>query len=201
MLPIFTLTTPRLTIRPFVMDDLEAYHAIANAGFGEADPLEERREWMEWTVRNYVGLARLYQPPYGDRAIVLNATGELIGGVGIVPCMMPFDKLPYFRELQPNAPTNLMRPEVGLFWVISPAHQRQGYAAEAAQAVIDYLFAEWNLNRIVATTEYDNRASMGVMRRLGMRIEQNPDPTPEWFQVVGIMEHPSLQETPTSSRQ
>ncbi|MBX3086071.1 MAG: GNAT family N-acetyltransferase [Anaerolineae bacterium] len=192
MLPIFTLTTPRLTIRPFVVEDLDAYHPIANAGFGE-EPLAERREWIEWVTRNYAGLARLYQPPYGDRAITLTATGELIGSVGIVPSMGPFDKLPYFRERQPDAPADLFRPEVGLFWVISPAHQRQGYAAEAATAVVNYLFTEWHLNRIIATTEYDNEASISVMRRIGMRIERNPDPTPEWFQVVGILEHPSLR--------
>jgi [ribosomal protein S5]-alanine N-acetyltransferase len=193
MLPIFTLTTPRLTIRPFVMEDLETYHAIANAGFG-ISPLEERREWIEWTVRNYVALASLYQPPYGDRAIVLNATGELIGSVGIVPCLMPFDRLPYFRALQPNADGSLMRPEMGLYWVMSPAHQRQGYTVEAANAVVEYLFREFNMSRIVATTEYDNEGSMGVMRKLGMRIEKNPDPTPEWFQVVGILENPSLRQ-------
>jgi len=28
------------------------------------------------------------------------------------------------------------------------------------------------------------------MRRLGMRIETNPYPEPEWFQVVGVIDHP-----------
>ena len=43
-------------------------------------------------------------------------------------------------------------------------------------------------NRLVATTERSNTASQAVMRRLGMSVEENPLPEPEWFQVVGWME-------------
>jgi hypothetical protein len=31
---------------------------------------------------------------------------------------------------------------------------------------------------------------MGVMRKLGMRIERNPFPDPPWLQVVGFIEQP-----------
>ena len=63
-------------------------------------------------------------------------------------------------------------------------------ASEAAQALITYGFGPLNLARIVATTEYENLASIGVMRRLGMHIERNPLPDPFYFQVVGVIEHP-----------
>ena len=46
------------------------------------------------------------------------------------------------------------------------------------------------LKRVVAMTTYDNRASIGVMEKLGMRIERNPFPDPEWAQVTGILEAP-----------
>jgi hypothetical protein len=42
--------------------------------------------------------------------------------------------------------------------------------------------------QIVAMTRYDNPASIGVMRKLGMRIEHNLLPDPPWLQVVGIIE-------------
>ena len=67
--------------------------------------------------------------------------------------------------------------------------QRQGYAAEAARAVVNYAFGALNLGRIVATTQFDNVASMGVMRRLGIPIEKNPFSDPPWFQVVGTLEY------------
>ena len=34
------------------------------------------------------------------------------------------------------------------------------------------------------------RDSIAVMRRLGMRVEQNPLPEPHWFQVVGWLDAP-----------
>ena len=92
-----------------------------------ASSLAQRARWLQWTVLNYEHLAQLHQPPYGDRAIVLRATGKLVGSVGFVPCLMPFEQLPYFDGNQSVSPTR-HTPEFGLFWAISPAHQHQGYA-------------------------------------------------------------------------
>jgi RimJ/RimL family protein N-acetyltransferase len=83
----------------------------------------------------------------------------------------------------------LYSPEFGLYYALSPAYQRQGYATEAAQALINYAFTQLHLKRIVATTTYENVASIGVMRKAGMRIEKNPFPDPPGFQVVGILEN------------
>lgn len=109
------LTTDRLMIRPYTLDDLEAIHQILNEAFGEST-LEKHREWLEWMTRNYTALARLYQPPYGDRAIVLKESDTLIGSVGIVPSYGPFGKLPYFRERSKEPVSDLSTPEIGLFW-------------------------------------------------------------------------------------
>jgi ribosomal-protein-alanine N-acetyltransferase len=186
------LDTAHLHIRPLTMDDLDNIHMILNACFGES-PLEERREWLEWTVRNYLALANLHQPPYGERAITLKDTGELIGAVGLVPAFGPFQRLPSFRKHGESADT-LNQPEFGLFWAIAPAHQRKGYAAEAAQALIDFMFKEMSIRRIVATTEFENGASQAVMRKLGMTVEQNPTSgEPFWFQVVGVLYNSALK--------
>jgi len=81
-----------------------------------------------------------------------------------------------------------------LFYAIFPSHQRQGYASEAAQALVDYAFQSLGLRRAVATTAYDNLTSQGVMRKLGMCIEKSPLPEPPWLQVVGVIENPSSGE-------
>jgi ribosomal-protein-alanine N-acetyltransferase len=190
------LETDRLVVRPFTIDDLDAAFQLLdvdmsddNTGTAGAQTREQRRSWLEWSVLNYQHLAWMYQPPYGDRAVVLKATGELIGAAGFVQAMGPFELLPSLRNGEPIEMARLYVPAFGLYWQIAPAHQRQGYASEVARALIEYAFTQLNLKRIVATTAHDNLASIGVMRKAGMRIEHNPEPEPAWFQVVGIREN------------
>jgi RimJ/RimL family protein N-acetyltransferase len=59
--------------------------------------------------------------------------------------------------------------EIG--WTIHPAYQRQGYATEAAAALLHYGFAEMKLHRIIATCQPENVASYRVMEKIGMRRE------------------------------
>jgi len=91
------------------------------------------------------------------------------------------------RELQgPNRPARFTS-EMGLFWAVASAHRRRGYAAEAGGALVTYAFDTLGLLRVVATTRHDNVASIGVMRKLGMRVLSNPLPEPRWFQAVGVV--------------
>ena len=111
---------------------------------------------------------------------------QFAGLVGLVPLLKPFAQLACFGGLSPELATH--SAEVGLFWAITPTLQRSGIATEAASAMIDYAFGTLKLGRILAGTEYHNATSIGVMRRLGMRIERNPVPVPEWFQIHGVLE-------------
>jgi len=182
-----TLETDRLIIRAFALPEAETYSRLLDAAFGTGayGSGEERRLMFEYQVAADAGHALLHQPPYGDRAIVLRSSGEIVGSVGFAPCLMPFGQLPSFE------PTARFTSEVGLFWALFPDQQDHGYATEAATAMVAYAFAELRLRRIVATTENDNTRSLDVMRRLGMRIERNPRPEPEWFQSVGIIDNAS----------
>jgi RimJ/RimL family protein N-acetyltransferase len=176
------LHTKRLTIREFVLDDLCAVHSLLDTELGGGLDLAARQRWLEWTVLAYVELASLHQPPYGDRAIVLNATGELIGACGYSPLLAPFHQIADMA-----ATSDGFSAEVGLYWAVAPGHQRLGYATEAARKLVAYAFDELHLARILATTAYDNVASIGVMRNLGMQIARNPQPEPEWLQIVGVL--------------
>ena len=193
MLQMPPLETERLRIRPLAMSDLDAIYQILDLdlhfhyGDDTANVLAERTEWLEWTVRNYDALAKLYQLPYGERAVELRHTGELIGAVGYAPCFGPFGQLPAFGAAG-KADETLNTTELGLFWAIASAHQGKGYATEAARAMINYAFTQLRLKRIIAQTEYTNAASQGVMRKLGMRVERNPYPDPPWFQISAVLE-------------
>lgn len=184
------LETERLIVRRFEPGDLDDIHRIldvelAGADFGTEGPSarEQRAEWLRWSILNYEQLERLYQPPYGDRAIVLREGGELVGACGCVPSLGPF------AQLAPDTTTpQRFTPEIGLYYAVSTRHQRRGYAVEAVRALVDALFA-LNLDRIIAMTTHDNAASIAVMQKLGMTVRRNPLPEPPWFQVVGVLEH------------
>lgn len=187
------LTTRRLMIRPFQADDLIAVHRILTEAFHEM-PLDERaafearRNWLAWSTLNQTWLPRLHQPPYGDRAVVRISDDVLVGVAGLVPCLAPFDQIPELRR--GSQPGGFWTPEMGLFWAIDPAKHRQGYASEAGQALIEFAFRQWHVQRVIATTEYANEASQGVMRKLGMNLCRNPLPDPFWLQVVGVLNNP-----------
>src|SRR5262245_30752788 len=117
---MLTLETDRLLIRGFEPTDLPKIHRILDQCFADGalvnDPaaLDERRSWLEWTGLSETWLANLHQPPYGDRAITLKAGGELIGAVGLVPQLMPFEQLPQWGA--PVAPEQAhYTAQVGLF--------------------------------------------------------------------------------------
>jgi RimJ/RimL family protein N-acetyltransferase len=183
------LHTARLEIRPILGRDLAACHQLYtdigwdDADRSEADNFERRRSWVDWSIANERELARLNQPPMGERTVTERETGAFVGLVGLNPSLSPFGQLPSFGRVE-NAPSTL---EMGMFWAISPPHQGKGLATEAARALIDYMFNVRRLARIVATTEHDNLASQRVMRRLGMTVEANPWPDPFYFQTVGVL--------------
>lgn len=59
--------------------------------------------------------------------------------------------------------------EIG--WVLHPQQQRQGYATEAAQALLRYAFHTLKAHRVIATCQPENRPSYLVMENIGMRRE------------------------------
>jgi len=186
------LETARLSIRPLVLGDLDACHALFKAigwfdpAMPEAEILNRRRSWLRWAVDNTRELARLNQPPLGERAVIENASGAFAGLVGWVPQMAAIEQLPSFGG-KPNAP---QRMHLGMFWAFAPQHQHKGFARETARAMVDYAFREWRPDRIVATTEHDNLASQSVMRAIGMTVEANPFPEPPYFQAMGWIDAP-----------
>ena len=193
-----TIETNRLVIRSFRADDLRVIHRILDQTFGDGSKvddkiaLQKRQSWLRWSILNQEWLPKLHQPPYGDRAIILRVTGELIGSIGYVPLLDVYEQIPELANSASQRGFNTT--EFGLFWVIDPTHQRQGYATEVAQAMIEYAFKQLQLKQIIATTEYSNDASQGVMRKVGMKITRNPLPDPPWLQVVGILENGSKVE-------
>jgi len=194
------IETSRLIIRDFSMSDLPQVHRILDIELQDSDfgtegtlSLEERERWLQWTVLSYKQLAKLNQPPYGERAIVEKDSNKLIGVCGFVPCLDRFDQLCDFNQTENTTGQSLTTTEFGLFYAISKNLQGFGFATEAAVAMATYAFENLHVKRIIATTTYDNAASIHVMRKLGMRLMKNSLIQPEWLQVVGVLNNPHMK--------
>jgi RimJ/RimL family protein N-acetyltransferase len=151
------LVTPRLLIRDW-QPEPDAAAAIAIYGdpavtrwIGDKS-LDDTVEAVQARLERYRDRAAGF-PGLGCWAVVLSATQMPIGTVLLMP-------LPDRQ----NAPSGLI--EIG--WHFSPAHWGQGYATEAAQALMAYGFTTLGLAALYAVTLPDNTRSIRVTQRLGM---------------------------------
>lgn len=86
-------------------------------------------------------------------AICLKQTGQLIG------------------DLFGAMPEDEGGETASVGWHLNPDFGGQGYAFEAASALIDHLFGVAGLRRLYAYVEDDNAASQRLCEKLGMRRE------------------------------
>ncbi len=78
--------------------------------------------------------------------------GEMVGDCGV------------------NFPADVHKsPELGI--ALHPDHRRRGYATAATHLMLDYLFDELDVRRVVAGTDPRNLPAIGVLNRLGFRNE------------------------------
>lgn len=141
------IDTPRLLIRPFEPGDWPAVFAYTS------DP--QVMTWIPEGVFDEAMARAFVGKNAGEdgiaRAVILKATGQLIGHIVFHPWF------------------SARIHEIG--WVFHPAHHGQGYATEAARAMLAHGFETLNCHRIVATCQPENPASYRVMEKLGMRRE------------------------------
>lgn len=90
---------------------------------------------------------------WGFWAVELQASGELIGFVGLNPGLAA---LPF-------------APCVEIGWRLAFAHWGRGYAQEGAHAALAFGFDKLELEEIVAFTALSNRRSQVLMQRIGMQ--------------------------------
>lgn len=73
-----------------------------------------------------------------------------------------------FCGLKPGAEDTPIEGEIEIGWRLAHDHWGKGYAREAAQASLDWGWANLDAPAIAAITSVDNRRSWGLMARLGM---------------------------------
>jgi RimJ/RimL family protein N-acetyltransferase len=73
------------------------------------------------------------------------------------------------------APLDLRGPEIEIGWRFVRSAWGHGYATEAARPVLDHALVTLRLPLVVADIDPANTASLGVARKLGLRV-QGPVP-------------------------
>jgi [ribosomal protein S5]-alanine N-acetyltransferase len=132
------LCTPRLRLRRARMDDLPAIHAV----------LSDARAMLYWSTpphREVDQSRRWLAAMVADRDnpdFVIERDGVVIGKAG---CWR--------------------LPEIG--FILHPDHWGRGLAREAVGAVVDHVFARFDVPAIIADVDPRNTASLALLGRLG----------------------------------
>jgi [ribosomal protein S5]-alanine N-acetyltransferase len=151
--PIPTLETERLRLRPFTFDDVAAVFALVSdpevarfVRFEAHRTPAETRAFLELVEQCY----RRGEP--FAWAIVRREDDRLIGSCGFV-----------------SQAGEKKSAEIG-YW-LGKRYWGEGYAAEAARALVRFGFERMNLERLEAKCFVENRAGQRVIEKLGMKLE------------------------------
>jgi ribosomal-protein-alanine N-acetyltransferase len=147
------LETDRLRLCPLALDDADDLHRL----------------WTDPGVRRYLWDGEAI-PPEQTREIVLRSVElferEGLGLWAVRPRerdgLIGFSGYWFFRE----------PPELELLYGIAAEHWGRGYATEAARAMLRYGFERLGFDRVAASTDPPNAASIRVLEKLGMRFER-----------------------------
>lgn len=147
-----TIETRRLILRRFRDADLAPFLAYLN------DPLVARyQSWESYTepqAREVIEKQKALEPGLPGQwftfALELRETGSLVGHIAL--------KM-----------TEARQAEIG--FTLARSFHGQGLACEGVICVLDYLFRELKLHRVIAIADCENDSSVALLERLGMRRE------------------------------
>lgn len=97
---------------------------------------------------------------FGCFATEVVATGTTIGLIGLHPG--PIVSVPEESSLQ-------------IVWWLAPEHRGKYYATEGALAWLEFAFGTLELNEVVSFANCNDKRSIGVMERIGMRRDSERD--------------------------
>lgn len=145
----------RVVLRPVSESDLDFYFDMRNrseilaAPDLEPKPLSQvKRDIQGW-------IDRWQQHGFGSWTVFHRQSDERLGRVELDPMGNGW------QGISPGA------IEVG--YIVHPTHWNQGIATEAAGLAAEDCFTRAGLDRLVALTRSDNKASLRTLEKLGMR--------------------------------
>lgn len=152
------LETRRLKLRRWRAEDLPQFAAL------NADPVVMKHFPRALTERDSANLMAHFEDAF-DRvgysiwAVEVASTGGFIGFCGLMA--VGFEAS--------------FTPAVEIGWRLARDHWGNGYATEAARAVLGFAFDTVGLDEVVSFTTVGNTRSRAVMERLGMSHDPGGD--------------------------
>jgi len=145
--------SPRLFFRELTIADFSdvAPLLLEDAVMQKFHPIVAEELVRRWLTRK---LEQYHQYGHSHLHVSLKENGEFVGIIGITPETV--EGIEY----------------TGLGYLISPEHQRRGYAFEGAQACIDWAFRELRPDTIIAEVDETNLPSRRLAEKLGMLCER-----------------------------
>lgn len=151
---LFTpLQTERLTLRAYAPSDIPALMPLIGAREVAATTLRIPHPFTDSDARSFMTATQeeLANGSALRLAVVLRGSDTLCGGAGL--------------RIEPDH----RRAELG-YWIGVP-YWGNGYATEAAEAMVKHGFETLGLHRIFASHVTNNPASARVLKKIGMRYE------------------------------
>ncbi len=146
-----SLETDRLIMRSFRSSDVEpmvSFFASDESRF-YGGPLDRSQSWRR--TATYAGQWLLNG--YGEWALESKENGNFVGFCG------------------PWYPPDLPEPEIA--WALLPEFYGHGYATEAAQRALQFVYQELGWSTAMSLIEAENEASIRLALRLGAKFEKN----------------------------
>ncbi|MCL2055143.1 MAG: GNAT family N-acetyltransferase [Oscillospiraceae bacterium] len=151
------IQTPRLVLRPLEISDLVSTHEYASDTTITQymvhlpnDNIQETESYLNKVATEW----KAEVPRFFEFAITLN--NKHIGAVSF-----------HYKDDE--------RHEGELGWMINKSYQGNGYATEAAKAVLNFAFNECKVRKVIATCDYRNGASVKVMKKIGLSLERDDE--------------------------
>lgn len=149
-----TIETERLILREMDESDFEAIHTYAqDPEVSKYQPWGPNSEEETWGYLQQVLLLQRQSPRKGfEIAVVLKEENLLIGACSV-----------HVSDAENR--------EGWMGYCYNKAYWGQGYASEAAKAILEFGFRNLGLHRIFATCDPDNIGSARVLEKAGMQRE------------------------------
>jgi RimJ/RimL family protein N-acetyltransferase len=148
------LHTKRLHLRGLRLED-----AVAISAYRSLPEVAKYQSWAQFgmeeatqLIADQLAAKSAVAGSWVQVMIVLTESSQPIGDCGI--------------HFPSNAPQQV---ELGI--TLDPSYHNRGFASEAIEGVLSYVFESLNMHRVSATTDAENKAAQNLFQRLGFRRE------------------------------